>query len=244
MLVKSKVKYIQSLGQKKFREEERLFIAEGPKLVGELLDNDTVSITEIFGLPEWVRANAKLCKRAVVAEVDSTDLEKISQLVTPNEVLAIVKQFSVPDTIETKGQIILSLDGIQDPGNMGTLIRIADWFDIKQLVCSQDCAEMYNPKVVQATMGSIARVAVHYIDMLQWLKTNPDLKVYATTLEGEDVTSMSKIKEGVLLIGNESKGISAGVLELAKYKITIPKKGRAESLNAGVAAGVVLSHLV
>jgi RNA methyltransferase, TrmH family len=244
MLVKSKVKYIQSLGQKKFREKEGLFIAEGPKLVGDLLQNAAVDFTEVFALPDWIKANGELAKRVSVTEIEPADLEKISQLITPNEVLAIVKQFSVAETIDTKGQVILSLDGIQDPGNMGTLIRIADWFGIKQLVCSLDSADIYNPKVVQATMGSIARVAVHYTDLQQWLNDNSELKVYATTLEGEDVTTMPKITQGVVLIGNESKGIRAEVLELAKYKITIPKKGSAESLNAGVAAGVVFSHLV
>jgi TrmH family RNA methyltransferase len=244
MLVKSKVKYIQSLGQKKFREQEGVFIAEGTKLVNELLLSDNAEILEVFALQEWMGENKKLLGSISVTEITAADLEKISQLTTPNQVLAIVKEFKINDKIETNGQIILALDGIRDPGNMGTIIRIADWFGVKQIICSNDCADMYKTKVVQATMGSIARIKIFYTDLEKWLSENAKTNVYATVLNGEDIASAKKVKEGVILIGNESKGISLAILKLATNKITIPRKGNAESLNAAVAAGIVLSHLI
>ncbi|MBL7745420.1 MAG: RNA methyltransferase, partial [Chitinophagaceae bacterium] len=143
-----------------------------------------------------------------------------------------------------KGKISLVLDTLQDPGNLGTIIRIADWFGIEQIICSPDCADVYNPKVVQSTMGSIARVKVFYTDLAEWLPVQKDIRIYAAALEGKDITNMNPLKEGLIIIGNESKGIEEEILALANERITIPKKGKAESLNAGVAAGIILSHLV
>lgn len=243
MLVKSKLKYIQSLGQKKPRDEAGVFVAEGPKLVKELLETKGVTFIEIFGTREWVEENQKLLTNNNVEEITEKELELISQLTSPNKVLAIVKKFDVGQKIVTKQTITLALDTIQDPGNLGTIIRTADWFGIEQIVCSRDCADVYNPKVVQATMGSIARVKVFYVDLEKWLVQQKDIRIYAAVLDGQDVTVMKKINEGIILIGNESKGISDEILKLANVKITIPKKGRAESLNAAVAAGIILGHL-
>ena len=244
MLVKKKIKYIQSLGQKKFRQQERLFIAEGPKLVKELLEADASMVKEVFAVQEWIRDNEKILVKIAVTEITETELERISQLTTPNKVLAVVKQFDEGNNISTKGKITLALDGIKDPGNLGTIIRTADWFGIKQIICSHDSAEVYNPKVVQATMGSIARVKVFYTDLKEWLYEQKDVRIYATTLDGQDVSAVKKIKEGIIVFGNESKGISDEILQLANEKISIPKKGKTESLNAAVAAGVVLGFLV
>ncbi len=244
MLSKVKVKYIQSLGQKKVREQEGLFVAEGPKLVAELIGDNKAMVVEVFALPEWIAANGAVAAAVATTVVNAIELEKLSQLKTPNEVLALVKQFAVSGEILTNGKVVLALDGIQDPGNMGTLIRIADWFGVEQLVCSMDSADIYNAKVVQATMGSIGRVAVHYINLVDWIVKTPKLVLYAAALNGRDVTTMPKLAEGVIIIGNESKGISDDVLALVHNRITIPKRGNAESLNAGVAAGVILSHLV
>ena len=243
MLVKQKVKYIQTLGQKKFREQERLFIAEGPKLVKELLEADAASVKEVYGLKDWMEENHELLNKTVATEISEIELEKISQLTTPNKVVAIVQQYEVGEAIITKDQITLVLDNVQDPGNLGTIIRIADWFGITQIVCSPDSADMYNPKVVQSTMGSIARVKVYYTDLEEWLGSQKDITIYAASLNGEDVTTMEKIKEGIIIFGNESKGISLELLNLANVKITIPKKGKAESLNVAVAAGIILSHI-
>ena len=244
MLVKSKLKYIQSLGHKKPRDEAGAFIAEGPKLVKELLESAPDAIEEIYALKEWIEENKKLLTKNTVVEISDQELERISQLSTPNKVLAVVKKFDVGEKIITKEKIILALDTMQDPGNLGTIIRTADWFGIEQIVCSKDCADVYNPKVVQATMGSIARVKVFYVDLEKWLAQQKDICIYAAVLEGQDVITMKKINEGIILIGNESKGISDEILKLANVKITIPKKGKAESLNAAVAAGVVLGCLL
>lgn len=244
MLVKQKAKYIQTLGQKKFRQQEGVFIAEGPKLVTEILESREAMIKEIFAVKEWIEENKKFLRNISVNEITEGDLEKISQLSTPNKVLAVVKQFEEDKDIKTKGKITLALDCIQDPGNLGTIIRIADWFGVKQVVCSNDSADIYNPKVVQATMGSIARVKMFYQNLEDWLSKQRDVRIYATTLEGQDISGMKKLNEGIIVIGNESKGISESVLKICNVKITIPKKGKAESLNAAVATAVILSHII
>ncbi len=244
MLSKAKVKYIQTLGQKKFRDQEKLFIAEGPKLVKELLETNAVQVTQVYALKEWIIENGKLPGKTETIEITEADLERISQLTTPNKVIAIVRQFDTDNRLLTKGKITLALDTIQDPGNFGSIIRTADWFGVEQIVCSNDCADLYNPKVVQSTMGSIARVKVLYVDLKEWLTAQKDIRIYATVLEGQDITTMKKLHEGIIIIGNESKGISEEILKLANVKITIPKKGKAESLNAAVAVGVVLGWLV
>ena len=244
MLVKQKIKYIQSLGQKKFREQEGLFIAEGPKIVKELLQADNANINELYAIKEWINENKEITSNNEVVEVTPIELEKISQLTTPNKVVAVVKQFNEEVKIVTKGKITLVLDVIQDPGNFGSIIRIADWFGILQIVCSNDCADIYNPKVVQSTMGSIARVKIIYTDVAIWLDQQNEIRIYATTLEGKDVTKMKPVKEGIIIIGNESKGIREELIQFANEKITIPKKGKAESLNAAIATGIILSHII
>ncbi len=244
MLSKQKVKYIQSLGQKKFRESEKSFIAEGPKLVKDLLEGDSRFIQEIFATEDWLAENPVRIANDHITIIDQADLERISQLSTPNKVLAIVTQYDESAVIETKHNIILALDTIQDPGNLGTIMRIADWFGVKQIVASFDSADMYNSKVVQASMGSIARIKLNYLDLAQWLSGLTDIPIYAASLEGKDVSSIGSIKEGVIIIGNESKGISPDVLQYSTSNITIKRKGKAESLNAAVAVGIILSHLV
>jgi len=241
MLTKLKIKYIQSLGHKKFRDEYGVFIAEGPKLVAELLQACPDRITELYALPDWMAQKPAGGPDAVA--IQPQELERISQLATPNQVLAIVKQFEMPDTAPVRGQLVLALDTIQDPGNLGTIIRIADWFGISRIVCSHDSADCYNPKVVQSTMGSISRVSILYTDLEKWLSEKGQPVIYAAALEGHAVNTTGKIKEGVLVIGNESKGISPAVFEKVTQRITIPRIGQAESLNAAVATGILLSHM-
>ena len=244
MLSKQKIKYIQSLGQKKFRQQEGVFIAEGPKIIKEFLENDDAVVKELFALKEWITENEKLTGKTTVTEITEAELERISQLTTPNQVLAIARQFDKDNHIITKEKITLVLDGIQDPGNLGAIIRTADWFGVQQIVCSPDSADVYNPKVVQATMASIARVKVVYTELKEWIAEQEDISIYATALEGQDISTVKKINEGIIIFGNESKGISAEILELANIRINIPKKGKAESLNAAVAAGIILSTIV
>lgn len=243
MISKSQLKYIQSLGQKKHRDEEGLFIAEGPKLINELLQCHNVVVKHLYAVDEWIEENKELLKKTSATPVSQQELERISKLQTPNQVLAVIEKFEVKEPV-VKGMISLVLDTIQDPGNLGTIIRIADWFAVQQIICSDDCADLYNPKVVQATMGSIARVNVFYADLASWLMKQKEIGIYASLLEGKDVTKMTAISEGLIMIGNESKGIREEIAQYANERITIPKKGTAESLNAAVAAGIILSHVL
>ena len=243
MISKSQVKYIQSLGQKKSRVAENKFVAEGPKIVNELLEAKNCTGLQIFALKEWIQNNPNANKKAEVTEITGDELEKISQLTTPNQVLAVAEKIKWDDEFVVKGKVSLALDAIQDPGNMGTIIRIADWYGISNIFCSNDCADAYNPKVVQSAIGSITRVRVENGDLNSWLRKNVDVRIYAAILNGRDITKMEKLNEGIIVIGNESKGISEEIIKLVNVQITIPGKGEAESLNAAVATGIILSHL-
>lgn len=239
MLSKNEIKDIQSLVHKKFRDAAQLFVAEGPKIVAELAELVPQSVVKIYALQDWTDENSSLPNLQVVTE---GELKKISQLQTPNNVLALVKQFNWPQP-NILNSFCLYLDAVQDPGNLGTIIRIGDWFGVGQIVCGAGCADVYNSKVVQSSMASIARVPVYYDEEGTWLHNRPE-KIYAATLNGKSLYEYQKENKGILIIGNESKGISPALLQLATEKITIPRKGGAESLNAAVATGIILSHLV
>lgn len=243
MLSKTKIKYIQSLGQKKFRDAESLFIAEGPKIVDEMLNSSAIVIKEIFAVKDWLSKNQSLPGHIEITEVSDTELEKISQLVTPNMVLAIIQKLDSIFLEPATSNITLALDAIQDPGNLGTIIRIADWFGVKQIICSPECVDLYNPKVIQSTMGSITRVNVCYDDLEKWIHDEKDAVLYITALDGQDIRIIGKISGGIIVIGNESKGVSKKLSGISHKKITIPGRGGAESLNAAVATGIILSHV-
>lgn len=238
MLSKKETKDIQSLNRKKFREELNLFVAEGPKIVGELLQLIPQQVQKIYATRGWIEKNNSLEK---VVEISENELQRISHLQTPNQVVALIQKF--PCKKPDASSFTLYLDTLQDPGNFGTMIRIADWFKIKDVVCTLGCADLYNPKVVQSTMASMARVNVYYDEGGLWLNEQT-VPVIAATLEGRSLYQHSKVEKGILIIGNESKGISEKILQLATEKITIPRKGHAESLNAAVATGIILSHLL
>jgi TrmH family RNA methyltransferase len=245
VLVKSQVKYIQSLGQKKFRDEDSAFIAEGVKIINELLFASNSSLIGLFVTENWIESNKEVIKNLPpdkITTLKESELERISFLQTPNQVLGIFKKpvFKSSDVEKT---ITLLLDEIQDPGNLGTIIRTADWFNIKKIFCSKDSADAFNPKVVQSTMGSIARVEVMHADLQTILNNHPNLPVYAATLKGENIFETKKISKGFILIGNESKGIKPELLKPSFHQLTIPKFGNAESLNAAVAAGIVMERL-
>lgn len=242
MLVKSQVKYIQSLSQKKLRDAEGVFVAEGPKIVGELLSSPRVAARSLFALQEWIDANTGHPALQYAAVVTESELERISSLTTPNQVLGIFQQPSYAAAPDLRGKISLMLDTIQDPGNLGTIIRCADWFGIQHVICSRDSADIFNQKVVQATMGSIARVRVLYEDLEAFIGHHA-IPVYAATLTGTDIRQLPVIQEGIMLIGNESRGIQESLLAQAQHRITIPRRGEAESLNAAVAAGIILAHV-
>jgi TrmH family RNA methyltransferase len=246
MLSKTHTKYIQSLLHKKFRDEYHLFIAEGPKVVMDLLESRKFTCKEIFALQDWVTGNTKRLStltQATVTTVVDFELEKISTLTTPNHVMAVFEKSKENTAIQTSGKITLVLDTIQDPGNLGTIIRIADWFGITDIICSEGCADMYNPKVVQSTMGSLGRVNIVYTNLPGWLKQHEQVKIYAASLDGKEVNSLGKLKEGIIIIGNEAHGISNEVMDCVHEKITIARTGKAESLNAAVATGIILAMI-
>lgn len=243
MAGKQELKYIQSLGQKKHRDADGVFIGEGPKLVAEFMREIPDRIMHVYALQEWVDEQVQQAFPFPVTVITEAELEKISQLTTPNQVLALLRKPEEKPMIRTKGELVLLLDAIQDPGNLGTIIRIADWFGVSQVVCSRECADCFSPKVVQSTMGSIARVQIHYVDLPAWLQQQPGVKIYAAALGGQDIREVSKPEEGIVVIGNESKGIRQEILEIADVKLTIPRIGQAESLNAAVAAGILMSFI-
>ena len=245
MLSKAYTKYIQSLHHKKFRDADNVFIAEGSKVVMDLLRSGIFSCQQVLGMQDWLQENKPAIRKRYAGPlqvVEGFELEKVSALSTPNQVLAVFKK-SNNTSVEAKGKVTLVLDTIQDPGNLGTIIRIADWFGIQAIICSENCTDMYNPKVVQSTMGSLGRVAVTYTNLPAWLQKNSSIKIYAAALDGKSISQLKGVTEAIIVIGNESKGISYEVMELCTEKITIPKTGEAESLNAAVAAGIILSHI-
>lgn len=242
MLTKSKIKFIQSLSHKKFRDEAGVFVAEGPKLFNELIDQPNLILQEIYATGEWIESgitDASINEK--LTRIDSSYLDRISSLNTPNQLVAIFKKPGFEKQHSYKGKLTIMLDNVQDPGNLGTIIRCADWFGIEQVICSKDSVDAFNSKVVQSTMGSIGRVEVKYQDLLQVIDENK-IPVFAATLDGTDLYGMNKPVEGFIVIGNESKGISESVLQAATEKITIPKKGKAESLNASIAAAIILAE--
>ncbi len=242
MLGKTKLKYIQSLALKQFRDEHDVFVAEGPKIVSELLAAANTTLVQLFGLPAWLDENQPGSGTGGPAErLEKFELEKLSFLQTPNQVLGIFRK-PVFDAANTGEGITLLLDTLQDPGNLGTIVRTADWFGVSRIVCSPETADVFNPKVVQASMGSICRVKIEYTDLEAFLRTNAGIPAYAATLQGEDLNAVPAIKSGFILIGNESRGLSPALIALSRHQIRIPRRGQAESLNASVAAGILLSH--
>jgi len=242
LISKAQIKHIQSLKQIKFRREHGLFVAEGPKIVGELPVSD-IKVDAVFALEEWIEGSKGKFEyiKAEINQLSPKELERISNLSSPNQVLAVchIPERNADEISDADGTVLV-LDGIRDPGNLGTIIRTADWFGIRHIVCSDDCVDAYNPKVVQASMGSIARVKVFYTDLNEYL-SRTKLPVYATVMNGESIWDANP-GEGVYVIGNESNGIRTEVLRHATQKISIPSaEGEAESLNASVATGIVLA---
>ena len=237
MVTKSELKYIQSLSDKKVRLETGCFIAEGVKLVGEMIAAG-YPLKAVYALDSWESPDASM----EVNRVEAFELEKMSLLQTPNQVLAVALMPQQKKEIDIAGPLTIVLDGIQDPGNLGTIIRTADWFGIKQIVASEDTVDVYNPKVIGATMGSFMRVQVSYKNLAAWLPTIK-LPVYGALLEGENVFAIKTPQKGLLVIGSEGKGIRENIIDFVTHPVTIPKTGGAESLNAGIAAGIIVAQL-
>lgn len=250
MLSKNKINFILSLRKKKIREDEKLFVIEGDKLVKEFL-TARQPVKTLVAKPEFLNSLPLIHKKGIEEIIPCTydELKKISSLRTPHNALALV---SIPeitiDYNDLSKELTAALDSVQDPGNLGTIIRAAAWFGIKIIHCSENCVDIYNPKVIQATMGAILHVKVFYTDLHALLKRASDegIRIYGTMLEGESVYSYRLEKKGIILLGNESKGISEDLIPFITDRISIPKLNRAtagiDSLNAGMAASVIFSE--
>ena len=244
MISKATIKKIHALDMRKFRRNERLFVAEGPKLVDELCA--TMKPVYIAALPEWISENAKIVSGTEYDIVTPDELQRASLQKNPQQVIAL---FPIPEhrfcTEQLKNELVLMLDGVQDPGNLGTIARIADWFGIRNILCSTETADIYNPKAVQATMGALARVKFHYTDLIQLL-SQYDGPVYGTFLDGENIYGQELSENGIIVMGNEGKGISQGVGEMINRRLYIPNypigTQTTESLNVAIATSIVCAE--
>ena len=238
MINNSELKYIQSFAHKKHWAEESTFIVEGPKMVQELI-NSNWTIKKIYATADWIQAQGVLPVQVV--EIDQIMLGRMSQMKNPHQVIALAEKESFLKPVPYHETFSLLLDGIQDPGNLGTIIRTADWFGIKQILVSEDTAGFYNPKVIQSTMGGCFRVKVASVNLEEVLSANK-LNVYGALLDGASMYETKMESKGFLMIGNESKGIGSQLAKYITHPISIPKYGNAESLNAAVATGILLAH--
>lgn len=233
----NELKYIQSFAHKKHWDQESVFIVEGPKLVKELLESDWI-IEKIYASAEWLNAQDPI--GLPTEQVDEIILARISQFKTANQVLALVKKKVANAPLDFDKELTLVLDGIQDPGNFGAMIRTADWFGVKQILVSEDNAGLYNPKVIQSTMGSFLRVHVAQYNIEAVLSTSK-IPVYGAVLSGAPLSRTKMQAPCFLVIGNESKGIRPNLQPYITHPVTITSYGAAESLNAAVATGILLS---
>lgn len=254
MISKAKMSLVRSLEQKKYRQIEQLYLAEGTKLVEEAIRFAPDQIVEILALPNWIERHVDWVRQFNdrTTEISEKELERSTLLRTPNEVMCLLR---LPQTVSQPtlqyGKFYLVLDNLQDPGNLGTMLRIADWFGFSQVIASPNSVDVFNPKVVQSSMGSIFRTPIVYTDLEALLLTNQQapkpLPVWAAALGGQDAWTLDNPATaqsgGLLLIGSESHGLRPELLALASQKIAIPAYGHAESLNAAMAASVLCSIL-
>jgi TrmH family RNA methyltransferase len=249
MLGKNKIKYFRSLRLKKYREKYREYLIEGDKIIRELIDAEYPLMKKILATKRWLNNNYKndIYPPEIVHLVSDYELGKISSFKTPGEVIAVM---SMPEhTIDNNtiiNNISLVLDKIQDPGNLGNIIRIADWFGIKNIFCSGDCADCFSPKVVQATMGAITRINIHYVDLRNLLEEYaafPEFNIYGTFLKGESIYDKDLGNKGFIVMGNESRGISESCIPYITTRLFVPKytqqSGTVESLNVSAATAIV-----
>lgn len=244
MLSKNKIKYIRSLELKKNRKETQTFLAEGHKLVGDLLEYFPCRF--LAATSQWLHTHPKV-QADEIAEVSEEELSRISLLKSPQEVLAVFEQPHYPfNPMIAKEELCLALDDVQDPGNLGTIVRIADWFGIRHIFCSAGTADIYNPKTVQATMGAIARVQLHYCNLSETISLLSDVPVFGTFLDGENIYTQNLSRCGIIVMGNEGKGISPEISKLINRKLLIPNFPKdsktSESLNVAVATAITCSE--
>ena len=245
MLSKNKIKYIRSLELKKKRKEEQAFVAEGHKLVGDLLGH--FSCKTLIATPKWLQAHAAV-KAEEIIEVTQEELSRASLQKSPQDVLAVFEQpVYETDSSVIKTSLCLALDDVQDPGNLGTIIRVADWFGIEHIFCSAGTADVFNPKTVQATMGALARVKVHYCSLPQLIREpESGTPIYGTFLNGNIIYEEELSANGLIVMGNEGKGISPEIESLINKRLYIPnypqERKTSESLNVAVATSVICAE--
>ncbi|MEG1659280.1 MAG: RNA methyltransferase [Bacteroides sp.] len=244
LLSKNKIKYIRSLELKKNRKEEKVFLAEGPKLVGDLLGH--FSCRFLAATTEWLQQHPSVAAEEI-AVVSAEELSRASLLKTPQQVLAVFEQLEYRMDVEIiRRSLCLALDEVQDPGNLGTIIRLADWFGIEHVFCSTNTADVYNPKTVQATMGGIARVKVHYTPLPDLIRSLGDIPVYGTFLDGKNLYEQALSAHGLIVMGNEGNGIGKEAEALINRKLYIPnypiERETSESLNVAIATAVVCAE--
>ena len=234
---KNQIKLITSLSQKKYRQKHKLFIAEGVKVVGEFLAS-SFELETLFCLDGL---DSEVSDQKIV-RISENDLKKISSLKTPNKMLGL---FRIPTQKPQKNSnLIMALDAVNDPGNLGTIIRLCDWFGVDQIICSNDTVDSFNQKVVQASMGSLTRVSIHYLDLANYL-TNTNLPAFIADMNGVNVYNTQLPKEGILVMGNEANGVCEEIKQLVTTKIAIPRFGaiqETESLNVATASAILLSE--
>jgi TrmH family RNA methyltransferase len=238
MLEKSLVKQVKALGNRQYRNETGLFLVEGTKSVLELL-RSKISVKSLFATDEWIADNFKgLNGVQNVYHVNEKELSQMSKFKTPQDVIAIaqIPSYDLPE--DAANEFVIVLDNIQDPGNLGTIIRIADWYGINHIVCNEQTVEWHNPKVIQASMGSFLRVKVHKTGIESYLKSQ-NCNIYAAVMDGQSLYETQLSAHGILLIGNEGAGVHSECLKNANHLITIPRIGHAESLNAGIATAII-----
>ena len=243
MLSKNQIKTLRSLQKKKERVKSGLYIVEGIKIVQEILDS-TSDWVKLYATKNWLDQYPKYAVLENVFEINYKDLAQISSFKTPNQVMLLLKQKAEVDFLEVhSSDIVLALDGIKDPGNMGTIIRLADWFGVDHILCTKDSVDQYNPKVVQSAMGSISRVNIHYGDLVHMLMQLESHKIYACDLNGESIYDASFKEKAILIMGSESHGISNEVRMMVDSTITIPSVSNSsiDSLNVASAAAISLS---
>jgi TrmH family RNA methyltransferase len=244
MLSKNQTKKLRALQRKKERKSSGLYVVEGKKIVEEILQS-TNDWFELYATSTWFDSHTEFADRTNSFVMSDKDLAQVSTLKTPNEVLLVLKQNSELDFSEVKSeQLVLALDGVKDPGNMGTIIRLADWFGVQHILCTSDSVDQYNPKTVQSAMGSINRVQVHYGDLIRMLSDLDAHQISACDLNGESIYKTDFAEKSILLMGSESHGISDEILNLVNQKITIPSfsKSGIDSLNVATATAIVLSE--
>lgn len=246
MLSKNQIKEIQSLQLKKFRDARQLFIAEGIKTVAEIIQNSPALVNEIFATADFIQHHQALLSSSPVRchEITETELEKISLQQSPNQVFAVCNYFSETSAdFNFETGFSLYLDDVRDPGNFGTIVRLADWFGISTIFCSPGSCDLYNPKVIQATMGAFLRVKIVYTELQPLLGSHKIETIYGAVLDGKNLYQQS-LRNGLILIGNEANGIRDNHLPLITAPLTIPahRSNGTESLNAAVATSIIVSE--